>query len=29
MNTGRHYDRGQIEAVRDAAEWPEKGPGSA
>ncbi len=28
MNTGRHYDRDQIEAVRDAAEWPEKGPGS-
>ncbi len=28
MNTGRHYTRGQIEAVRDAADWPAQGPGS-
>jgi Fe-S-cluster containining protein len=28
MNTGRHYTRTQIEAVRDSADWPEDGPTS-
>ena len=28
MNTGRHYTRDQIDAVRDAADWPADGPGS-
>ena len=28
MNTGRHYTRAQIEAVRDSADWPADGPGS-
>ena len=28
MNTGRHYTRGQVEAVRDSADWPKDAPGS-
>jgi Fe-S-cluster containining protein len=28
MNTGKHYTRQQIEALRDAEEWPDKAPGS-
>jgi hypothetical protein len=28
MNTGKHYSPRQIEALRDARQWPEKSPGS-
>jgi hypothetical protein len=29
MNTGRRYTRRQIEALRDATDWPRQSPGSA
>jgi hypothetical protein len=28
MNTGKHYTLKQIEALRDAEDWPDKAPGS-
>ncbi len=28
INEGRHFSKGEIESIRDAAEWPKNAPGS-